>query len=305
MNAAFFRQIAQNKTFNNFILVTILAAAIVVGVQTYGEKVAAWHGLLEVLDLIILAIFTIELIVKLLAEGNKPQNFFKDNWNIFDFIIVAVCWLAHFIPGMNAGFIAVIRLARVLRVLRLINALPQLRLLVDAMLKSIPSMGYVGILLGVLFYIYAAMGVFLFGGNDPVHFENLQRAMVTLFQIVTLEGWADIMYINVLGCNDPVYGNPDCTKPNPMGIWAVIYFVSFVLIGTMVVLNLFIGVIMNSMDEAREEQARENRLAEKERNGIAKVEDELEGLHDQLEEIKQQINLLSHRLRKGDKLPLN
>jgi voltage-gated sodium channel len=298
MNASFFKAISQNKLFNNFILITILAAAIVVGIQTYGEKVAKWHGILEVLDLLILLIFTFELVVKFLAEGNKPLNYFKDSWNVFDFLIVAVCWLAHFIPGINGGFIAVIRLARVLRVLRLINALPQLRLLVDAMLKSIPSMGYVGILLGVLFYIYAAMGVFLFGGNDPVHFANLQRAMVTLFQIVTLEGWADIMYVNVLGCNDPDYKTEMCTNPNAMGIWAVLYFISFVLIGTMVVLNLFIGVIMNSMDEAREEQARENRLADLEANGFQKVEDELIVLHDQLEEIKQQINLISHKLRK-------
>jgi voltage-gated sodium channel len=298
MNAAFFRQIAQNKYFNNFILITILAAAIVVGIQTYGERVAAYHGILEVLDLLILAIFTVEIVVKLLAEGNQVGNFFKDSWNIFDFVIVAVCWAAHFVPGMNAGFIAVIRLARVLRVLRLINALPQLRLLVDAMLKSIPSMGYVGILLGVLFYIYAAMGVFLFGGNDPVNFGNLQRAMVTLFQIVTLEGWADIMYLNVLGCDNPTYGRENCLHPNPMGAWAVLYFISFVLIGTMVVLNLFIGVIMNSMDEAREEQARENRLADLEASGMSRVEDELTDLHDQLEGMKQQISLLSYRIKK-------
>jgi voltage-gated sodium channel len=297
MNAEFFAKIAQNRAFNNFILVTILVAAVVVGIQTYGERVAEWHTILESIDLIILLIFTFEIVVKLLAEGSHPFRFFRDSWNVFDFLIVAICWLAHFIPGMNAGLIAVIRLARVLRVLRLINALPQLRLLVDAMLKSIPSMGYVGILLGVLFYIYAAMGVFLFGQNDPVHFGNLQRAMVTLFQIVTLEGWADIMYTNIFGCNDPVYGTDDCTNPSAMGAWAVIYFISFVLVGTMVVLNLFIGVIMNSMDEARSDQARENRLAAMEANGIARVEDELLMLHDQLEEIKQQISLLSHRLK--------
>lgn len=300
MNAEFFREIAKNKYFNNFILVTILAAAIVVGVQTYGDKVADYHQVLDILDFVILLIFTVELAVKLLAEGKNPLNFFRDSWNVFDFIIVMVCWVAYFIPGINAGFVAVIRLARVLRVLRLINALPQLRLLVDAMLKSIPSMGYVGILLGVLFYIYAAMGVFLFGGNDPTHFGNLQRAIVTLFQIVTLEGWADIMYLNILGCNDAVYGTEHCTQPSAMGIWAVVYFISFVLIGTMVVLNLFIGVIMNSMDEARVEQQRENRLAALEANGLARIEDELETLHDQLEEMKQQISLISHRIKKSN-----
>ncbi len=297
MNSEFFAKIARSKAFNNFILVTILAAAVVVGLQTYGDKLAAWQGLLEKLDLIILLIFTFELVVKVLAEGAHPLRYFKDNWNIFDFLIVAICWLAHFVPGMNAGFVAVIRLARVLRVLRLINALPQLRLLVDAMLKSIPSMGYVGVLLGVLFYIYAAMGVFLFGQNDPVYFGNLQRAMVTLFQIVTLEGWADIMYGNVYGCNHPVYGREDCTHPNAMGVWAVIYFISFVLIGTMVVLNLFIGVIMNSMDEARADQKRELQLAAQQEDGMARVEDELVMLHDQLEEIKQKIDLLTHRIK--------
>lgn len=133
--------------------------------------------------------------------------------------------------------------------------------LVNTLLKSIPSIGYIGILLSVIFYIYATMGVFLFRYNDPVHFGNLQLSLLSLFRIVTLEDWTDIMYINMYGCDHAIWGygaQAGCTNPTAFGFGAVLYFVSFVLMGTMIVLNLFIGVIMNSMDEAKRD-ARDHR----------------------------------------------
>ncbi len=256
MNTNFYKSIAESRPFNNFILIVILLAGVLVGIETYASELSGFHTILHFLDLSILLIFTFEFFVKILAEGDKPMNYFKDPWNVFDFIIVAVCWVAMFIPEINAGFVAVIRLARVLRVLRLVHALPQLKMLVNAMLKSIPSMGYVGILLFLLFYIYGAMGVFLFGKNDPMHFANLHTALITLFQIVTLEGWADIMYVNIYGCDHPDWGTENCTNPIGYGVWGALYFITFVLVGTMIVLNLFIGVIMNSMQEAATETSK-------------------------------------------------
>jgi voltage-gated sodium channel len=300
---AFFKKIAESRSFNHFILWVIVAAGVLVGVQTYQHEAhSPLHSTLEWLDLLILLIFTIEFFIKLFAEGDQPWRYFKDPWNVFDFLIVAICWMAHVVPEMNAGFVAVIRLARVLRVLRLVQALPQLKMLVDAMLKSIPSMGYVGVLLLLLYYIYGAMGVFLFGKNDPLHFNTLHTAMLSLFRISTLEGWTEIMYINMFGCDNVKWGyGPEsgCTNPEGHGMAAVAYFISFVLFGTMIVLNLFIGVIMNAMDEVRSEQALEERYARKQA-GLEHIEDEIAEMHVQLDTIKQQLDYIAFKMKKGE-----
>lgn len=250
------RVIADSKSFQNFVLATIIVAGILVGIQTYGDRVSSYEWLLNLLDLIILIIFTVEVVVKMLALAPRFLDYFKDAWNVFDFLIVAVALIALMLPDLNAGFVAVLRLVRILRVFKLVKAIPKLQLLVGALLKSIPSMGYIGILLSLLFYIYSAMAVFLFAENDPVHFANLQTSMLSLFRIVTLEDWTDIMYISMHGCDHSIWGysaEEGCTAPKGSGFLGAMFFVSFVLIGTMIVLNLFIGVIMTSMEEARAE----------------------------------------------------
>ena len=202
----------------------------------------------------VLFIFVIEIAVKMLAEGRKPWNYFKDGWNVFDFTIVA----AAFMP-FGVSSIAILRLLRLLRVLKLVKALPKLQMLVGALLKSIPSMGYVSILLMLLFYIYAVAGVFFFGDNDPIHFKDLQTSMLSLFRIVTLEDWTDIMYINMFGCANYGYDGAMniCLESKGSGALGAAYFVSFVMVGTMIILNLFIGVIMTGMDEAKAEMEAE------------------------------------------------
>lgn len=300
MSSAFFRQIAESRWFNSLILWVIVAAGVLVGIETYHPEGSPLRAVLERADLAILLIFTAEFVIKILAEGAKPWNYFRDPWNIFDFSIVAVCWLAHVLPDMNTGFVSVIRLARVLRVMRLVQALPQLKMLINAMLKSIPSMGYVGILLLLLYYIYGAMGVFIFSANDPFHFGSLGTAMLSLFRVSTLEGWSEIMYVNMFGCNDPKWGyGPEsgCNTPEGHGAAAVAYFVSFVLFGTMIVLNLFIGVIMNAMDEVRKEHESEERLARKEADNHH-LEDDIAELHAQLDAIKEQLDFIAYRVKK-------
>ncbi len=294
------KKIAESSWFNNFILAVILGAGIIVGIQTYGDQVAHLKGLLWILDKIILFIFLVEVVIKMAAEGNRPLRYFRDPWNVFDFTIVAAGYLSLLFPEVEGVYAAVFRLVRVLRVFRIVRTIPKLRLLVNTLLKSIPSIGYIGILLSVVFYIYATMGVFLFRYNDPVHFGNLQLSLLSLFRIVTLEDWTDIMYINMYGCDHAIWGYGEaggCTDPRAYGFGAALYFVTFVLIGTMIVLNLFIGVIMNSMDEAkrdaREEADRMSSLREK------SLQEELESVSDELDELRNRINSIAGRHRKG------
>lgn len=248
---AFLKSIAEASWFQNFIIGVILFAGVLVGVQTYPAIEQQHHTTLHILDQIILWIFVLEIVVKMGAEGSKPWRYFYDPWNVFDFVIVAVCFLP-----LDAQYVTVLRLARLLRVLKLVKALPELRIIVSALLKSIPSMFYISLLLFILFYLYAVLATFMFHENDPVHFKNLQMSFLSLFRVATLEDWTDIMYINMYGCLNYGYqGNPACTEAtsHAYGWGAALFFSSFVLVATMVILNLFIGVIMNGMDEARDE----------------------------------------------------
>jgi voltage-gated sodium channel len=166
----------------------------------------------------------------------------------------------------------VLRLLRLLRVLRLVHALPRLQILVSALLKSIPSMAYVAIFLGLLFYVYGVAGVFLFGQNDPARFGTLGTAMLSLFTVVTLEGWAELMYFQLYGCEamaDGASAVASCKASAAQPVAAPIYFITFILFGTMIVLNLFIGIIMNSMQEAAVETARAEEAKARAKGGEA------------------------------------
>lgn len=232
-------------------LVIVLAGALV-GFETSPSVVAAYGGLLHALDRVVLGIFVLEIVIKLVAEGGQPWRYFRDPFNVFDFGIVAVTLLPF-----GGQYVTVLRLLRLLRVLRLVHALPRLQILVSALLKSIPSMAYVGVFLALLFYVYGVAGVFLFGKNDPAHFGSLDVAMLTLFTVVTLEGWAELMYTQLHGCSagEGLAGEL-CQMPEASPLAAPFYFVTFILFGTMIVLNLFIGVIMNSMQEAATETSK-------------------------------------------------
>jgi len=187
-----------------------------------------------------------------------------------------------------------LRLLRLLRVLKLVKALPKLQMLVNALLRSIPSMGYVSLLLLLLFYIYAVAAVTFFGENDPVHFKDLQTAMLSLFRVVTLEDWTDIMYINMYGCANYGYDGiiEKCTNSNAYPIGAALFFVSFVLLGTMIVLNLFIGVIMTGMDEAKRSMDEDDQKDEDSNHGedLIGLKMEIKTLQNMITELKQKSN---------------
>jgi len=184
-------KIVESNFFRNFILGIIILSGVIVGIETYPELFLPNAVFFHAADQLIIGIFVIEIALKILSFGQSPLNFFKDPWNVFDFIIVAIC----FIPNVDTHFVTVLRLARILRVFRIISVLPKLQILVNALLKSIPSMGYVVVLLSIVFYIYAVAGSFLFGKSDPVHFGSLHISMISLFKVLTLEGWTDIMII--------------------------------------------------------------------------------------------------------------
>ena len=291
---SFCYNLSRSNFFNQFIIGTILLTGVVVGAQTYKDFAEKNVTVLNFLDQTILVIFTIEALIKILAEGHRPLNYFKNPWNVFDFAIVAACLLEPFLQ-LGGAFLPILRLARILRVLRLITAIPKLQLLVTCLLKSLPSMFYVSILLFLLFYVYGAMAVFLFGENDPIHFRNLQTSILSLFRVVTLEDWTDVMYINMYGSNAYGYSADDLSKWNPASsqspLGAAIFFVSFVLIGTMIVLNLVIGVIMNSMDESNEEISIKQEI-ERRKNQPEPVRDGLHDLHNRMEELSSEMKII-------------
>lgn len=230
----FARSITNHRLFRRAIIAVILLAGVLAGLETDAGIVAAHGPLLRTLDAVVLGVFIVEVVLKMAAHGRQPLNYFRDGWNIFDFMIVALCCLP-----VDSRFAVVLRLARVLRLMRLVSALPKLQLLVGALFKSLSSMGYVSILLGVILYIYAIVGVHLFGGHAPNHFGDLGLAFLTLFQMITLDDWRNILNL--------------AQGAHPVG--AVVYFISFIMLGTMIMLNLFIGIIMNSMAEMHVELA--------------------------------------------------
>jgi voltage-gated sodium channel len=290
------KRIAKTDWFNNFIIFVIILAGVVVGMETYPSMLDEYGSTLHVLNELILWIFVAEVVIKMVAESPRPWDYFKDPWNVFDFVIVAAC----FVPGAGS-YAVILRLLRLLRVLRLLSVVPKLQMLVGALLKSLPSMGYVTLLLSLLFYVYAVAAVFLFGANDPVHFETLHLAFLSLFRVVTLEDWTDIMYINMYGCDEYGYGGIEqmCTDPAAMPVVGAVFFVSFVLLGTMVILNLFIGVIMNGMEEATLERERDDERKRRERMGLAgtpQVKDEVLEIERALGELHKKLGRLSHQL---------
>ena len=294
--------IANHKYFQRLILLTILLAGVVVGIQTYKGFAQNHKDVLELLDAFILGVFTIEVVIKIVAEGKKPLNYFKNPWNVFDFLIVAACLLEPILP-INSTFLPVLRLARILRVLKLVTTLPKLQVLVGCLLKSLPSMFYVSMLLGLLFYIYGTMAVFLYSENDPIHFRNLQTSILSLFRVVTLEDWTDVMYTNMYGSENYGYSAQDLEKWTPASssspAGAAFFFVSFVLIGTLIVLNLVSGVIMNSMDESHAEMNVQKEITRR-KETPEPIRDGIDDLHKQLDNLSKEMHVIKRMLEDKD-----
>lgn len=223
------RRVVESPLFSQIIIGLILLNGVAVGLETSQWIVSRFGGLLAGVNQLILVSFVVEAAIKMAACGNRPWRYFASGWNCFDFSIIAL----SLIPA--AGPMATLaRLVRVLRVLRLVSAFPELRLLVDTLLRSLPSMFHIALLMSIIFYIYGVAGYFLFHEIDPTHWRSLPIALLSLFRIVTFEDWTDIMYTAM------------DTMP-----WAWVYFISFVVMGAFVMINLFIGVVLNNLEEAK------------------------------------------------------
>eukprot|EP00164_Ancoracysta_twista_P003663 GFYU01004905.1.p1 GENE.GFYU01004905.1~~GFYU01004905.1.p1 ORF type:complete len:464 (+),score=104.38 GFYU01004905.1:113-1504(+) len=260
----------ENRYFYSFMVFVIIAAGILVGLQTFPDIERSNKEVFHVVDWIITGIFTLEVVLKILALGYKPLQFFKDPWNVFDFFVVVLSYLPI------GSYVLMLRMVRILRVLKLLRAIPELQVLTRGLLKGMSSMFYILMFLFLIFYIYAVIAVTSFQKNDPYHFKHLGIAFFTLFRICTLEDWTDIVYINMYGCDEYGYTGESyedqCTEPKAFG-WPVgVFFSSFVVISTMIVMNLFIGVITNSMQEARDELRRDDTQDEAEEEEDPEVE---------------------------------
>jgi voltage-gated sodium channel len=282
--SSFASQLVNRKLFKILIIILILMSAILSGIETYSNLAGPHRAFLHLVDYLIVWCFVGEIILKIAAHGGRPWDYFTDPWNVFDFIIVGLCLL----PVADTHYVAVFRIARILRVLRMIPYIPKLRLLIGALLKSIPSMGYVILLLSLLFYIYGILGSFMFGNGDPAHFGNLHLSLITLFKVLTLEGWTEILNIH-LYTDDPGKGFP----VEVTSVWPLLYFVSFILLGAMIIMNLFIGVIMNSMEESQRELEQQMGEMRRDDQGAVNI---LSGIEAKLDELKREVANLKGKL---------
>ncbi|MEM7720156.1 MAG: ion transporter, partial [Pseudomonadota bacterium] len=213
----------------SFIIAVIIVNAITLGMETSKTLMNAIGGLILTIDRICLAIFTVEIAVKLFARG---PAFFRSGWNIFDFIVVAI----SYVP--DAGALSVLRALRILRVLRLVSTMPRLRRVIEGFLSAVPGMASVFGLMALIFYISSVISTKLFAASFPEWFGTLGRSAYSLFQIMTLESWS-------MGIVRPVM------EVYP---FAWVFFVPFILVTTFAVVNLVVGLIVNSMQDAHAQE---------------------------------------------------
>ena len=219
-----------------YIVGLILINAIVLGLETSADIMATWGRLLVTIDNVILVAFVVEIALRIYGHG---WRFFRDPWGVFDFVIIAIA----LIPA--SGPLAVLRALRVLRVLRLVSMMPQLRFVVEALLSAIPGISAIAGLMVILYYVFAVMATGLFGATHPDWFGNVGASMYTLFQIMTLESWS-------MGIVRPL-------MESHAYAWA--FFIPFILIATFTILNLFIAIIVNTMQNMHEKALNAEQVA--------------------------------------------
>ncbi|TKZ19438.1 ion transporter [Shimia litoralis] len=225
----FVKRLVDSPIFLNTIVAIIVFNAILLGMETSPMIMDRFGGIVLFLDQACLTIFVIEILLKLYA---RPLGFFRNGWNLFDIVIVGIA----LVPA--AGGFQVLRALRILRVLRVISTAPRLRRVVEGFITALPGMGSVFLLMALIFYIGAVMATKLFGGAFPEWFGDLGRSAYSLFQIMTLESWS-------MGIVRPVMD----VYPHA---WA--FFVPFILLTTFAVVNLLVGLIVNSMQDAHHEE---------------------------------------------------
>ena len=232
---AFCSGIVNHALFEKIIIGLIVFNGVILGMETSSTLVASYGYWFELASNLILLVFIVEAVMKITAVAPKFKLYFGSGWNLFDFSVVILSLLPT-----TGEFAMIARLARLLRVMRLISTIPELRLIVTTLVRSLPSMAHVLLLMAVIFYIYAVAGFHLYHEHDPELWGTLGLSLLTLFRVVTLEDWTDVMYTAM--------------DMHPLS-W--IFFVSFVIVGTFVIINLFIAVVINNLEEAKQERLAE------------------------------------------------
>jgi voltage-gated sodium channel len=234
------RRIADSGVFQGFIVGVIVLNAITLGIQTYDIS-DGLESALTALDEAFLGIFVVEIVIRVAAFGRRPQDFFQDGWNVFDFLVVG----AALLPGIREN-VTLLRIIRLLRVVRVVTVLPDLRILVRALVRSIPPILSLVVLTAMLMYVYAMLGWILFGDEDPENWGNIGEALLSTFTMLTLENWPQLLEAGI--------------AIHPAS-W--IFFVSYVLLASFLVINILIAIIINSLEDvhdAEREELRAERL---------------------------------------------
>jgi len=258
--------LVDGQLFNNVIIGIIVLNSIVIGMQTSDAIVASFGPVLDILDKTFLAIFVVELMVRFVAYGT---GFVRRPWSVFDFVVVGIALT----PGAEA--FSVVRALRILRALRLISQVPTMRVVVEALLRSLPGLGSTAILLALIFYVGGVMTTVLFKSSFPEFFGDLGASIYSLFQIMTLESWS-------MGIVRPVM------EAFP---YAWMFFVPFVIITSILVLNLVVAIVVDSMQSAKEMMAEEGR-AEREAAGEPAAAS-LESLQTELRALRDDVRALT------------
>jgi voltage-gated sodium channel len=232
------QRLKDNRWFEFFVISVILLSALEIGLKTYDLSETTLF-IMSYLDVSITLFFLVEILIRFFAEPNKRQ-FFKNGWNVFDSLVVAI----SLIPVDEASMALLVRLVRVFRVLRLISVVSELRMLINSLLQALPQLGYVMLLMFIIFYIYAAVGSYVFEAINPVLWGDVAVAMLTLFRVMTFEDWTDVMY--------------ETMEVYPLS-W--VYYLTFIFLSAFAFLNMVIGIVVNVIeDEHRKE--REKHLPE-------------------------------------------
>jgi voltage-gated sodium channel len=276
--SAICERLARARWFDRVIFGVILANAVVLGAETY-EDVERRHGdALNLLNDVFLGVFVVELAIRLIGAGS-PRRFVRSGWNVFDFLVVA----AAFTPGLRENA-TLLRLARLLRVFRAVRLLPDLRILVVAVGRALPGVGSLAVLTVLLLFTYGMVGWLIFDDDLPEQFGDIGKAMLTLFVMLSLENLPDTL-----------------ARGREVTEWSVLYFVSFAVLAAFLLFNLFIGIVINSMEEARalELQRAERELADDDPRHDAHAHEVI--LHERVRSLRQALDDLERELaaRKG------
>ncbi len=260
------RALVESAPFQNTVIAVICVNGVTLGLATSEDLVAWSQGTIPLLNQAILAFFVVEIALRIVAHGPR---FFRGAWNLFDFAIVAV----SLVP--DGGAYSVLRALRILRLLRLLSQVSRLRVIVESLLRALPGIGWIGVLLALVYYIFAVMGTELYGNTFPQWFGNVGASMYTLFQVMTLESWSEAIARPVMD--------------EHAGAW--LFFVSFILVSAFTVLNLFIGIIVNSMQSLHWEEEEEKRAASEQKAHDEREEmlQHIRQLHDKVDRLEQQL----------------